>query len=923
MWGLALLASVSFPQPSLQDRVLRDDFETPKVAWVEEGGDLARPVKVHERTISSAHTGKQSEHIGVSAQRGTYLYYGYPVRRAPVVEDLRISLWVKANRPGIQLLARVVFPHQRDRDSNKPVTALIAGGQYNQSGTWQRLDLPQPVLAMQRQARLLRAALAQDINVKEAYVDRVILNVFGGPGITNVFLDGLEVSPVLGNPTHSPSAQLGLPLEDITPPVEINQEKLLLRGQPVLLRAIRAPGVPPNLLKEYGFNVLAIEWPLDLDRIERAVRTGFWLQPQLPGLTGQSPKPLHELRQMAGEFPLQESVLSWHLGPNLDLGQFSKATKLFAELRDAPLRRPVSGDVTGHFWAYSRQLDMISVRRWPIGTAMGLRGYRDWLFTQRFLARPGSYFFTWVQAFAKEIDTADGRIDAGPAPEQIRLMTYAALAAGYRGVGFWADATLGQPGMGQQRLLEMGLLNLELQLLEPYLASPRSKETVRGEFVPPETGSRRTGKRYGRPRGPRRTPLEPSRPAKPAPNRIEADQVQATVVRSDRAQLVIPVWFGSNGQFVAGQFAGNNLRLVIPGAPEAAQAWLLTPATIQRIGRMRIAGGTQLHLPMLDLTSMIVLTSDMEEVKKLRDAVARSSPSAADWSVKLARSKLQHVQAITGKLANLGKGQPGNAELIRTAGQYVTQGQRKLEQNDYETAYLAAQKALRALRIVQQSHWNHAVAQLSCPQASPYAVSFASLPEHWRFLRELAGADYSDNLLATGSFDFEDPKPILEEWYLEADPTGTLELRAMLSSRDPQQGSRSLHLRSRPVDGKELPAMISNPMPALVSKPVTVERGDVLRIGFWLRVPSTIQGNLDGVVIYDSIAGRALAVTRYRPQEWKRFTLYRRVHETGRVAITLGLAGVGDAFIDDLQVQRLVQGPSLARQKGTPKSKRK
>src|SRR4029077_12095388 len=54
-------------------------------------------------------------------------------------------------------------------------------------------------------------------------------------------------------------------------------------------------------------------------------------------------------------------------------------------------------------------------------------------------------------------------------PEQLRLMTYVALAAGYRGLTFPGDAGLTRSG-GRGLLIEMTFLNAEIDLCEEILA---------------------------------------------------------------------------------------------------------------------------------------------------------------------------------------------------------------------------------------------------------------------------------------------------------------------------------------------------------------------------------------------------------------------------------------------------------------------
>src|SRR5205823_14517947 len=93
----------------------------------------------------------------------------------------------------------------------------------------------------------------------------------------------------------------------------------------------------------------------------------------------------------------------------------------------------------------------------------------------------GSFFWTWVQthlqdwylqAVLPEAAAAE-KFDEpiGPQAEQIRLLTYLALSAGCKGLGFWSDRFLADSHQGRDRLLAIALRNQELAMLEPLLLS--------------------------------------------------------------------------------------------------------------------------------------------------------------------------------------------------------------------------------------------------------------------------------------------------------------------------------------------------------------------------------------------------------------------------------------------------------------------
>src|SRR3989442_15770053 len=101
------------------------------------------------------------------------------------------------------------------------------------------------------------------------------------------------------------------------------------------MRAVRAPGVSHAVLKEFGFNVMAVEWPLDLEGVEHAVTAGLWLMPQLPIDFDPSRAEQSQLAQLLGELPFHDSVLCWDVGTNLGTAEAKLVTAAARDLRAA------------------------------------------------------------------------------------------------------------------------------------------------------------------------------------------------------------------------------------------------------------------------------------------------------------------------------------------------------------------------------------------------------------------------------------------------------------------------------------------------------------------------------------------------------------------------------------------------------------
>ena len=177
-----------------------------------------------------------------------------------------------------------------------------------------------------------------------------------------------------------------------------------------------------------------------------------------------------------------------------------------AVIRKADPGRPVSADVWDGLVPYSRILNLVGVHRWPLMTTLELPRYREWLEQRRRLANPGTFTWTWIQTHMPDWFTnvlydrsSTGAFNepVGPQPEQIRLLTYTALAAGYKGIGFWSDRFLADSHQGRDRLLVCALLNQELEMLEPFLVSAEETPQWVDTSVPEiKAAVLRTAKQY-------------------------------------------------------------------------------------------------------------------------------------------------------------------------------------------------------------------------------------------------------------------------------------------------------------------------------------------------------------------------------------------------------------------------------------------
>ncbi len=120
----------------------------------------------------------------------------YATPKIPVSDDLKIGLYVRSDRAGVRIHARIVLPADVDPETKAPSYVLVAGTIFDQVDRWQKLELVQMMPAIERQARVLRVSTRRPVKLDGAYLERVVVNLLGGPGESQVFLDDLEIEPV-------------------------------------------------------------------------------------------------------------------------------------------------------------------------------------------------------------------------------------------------------------------------------------------------------------------------------------------------------------------------------------------------------------------------------------------------------------------------------------------------------------------------------------------------------------------------------------------------------------------------------------------------------------------------------------------------------------------------------------------------------
>jgi hypothetical protein len=268
----------------------------------------------------------------------------------------------------------------------------------------------------------------------------------------------------------------------------------------------------------------------------------------------------------------------------------------------------------------------------------------------------------------------------------------------------------------------------------------------------------------------------------------------------------------------------------------------------------------------------------------------------------LAAGQLQRVETLHSLLAGQTPGGSAADQWLTQARDHLRHCQVLLGGSDYPAAQVLAEKTLDRLAQVRRSDWDQAVRDFASPSASPFCAAFPVLPLHWEMARRLQAAPaWSANSLPAG--DFEDLEHLRATGWQNISHAGNaVRTWVELSPQSPRGVGSSLRLQATAADPKSPPVVIEHAPLQIISPPIPVRRGQLVRIGGWVRVPEPITASPDGVLIYDSLGGAMLGQRFQRTDGWQEFSFYRVAATDGGMSLTFALTGLGEAAFDDVSV---------------------
>jgi hypothetical protein len=973
--GLGLFRTWADDAPERGSATWREGFESDRPSWRQEETDLTVRLQTHERSGNARHEGLRSERFVFTADGpGSALYYSLPVPKIPLTEDLEVSLYVRSNQPGIQLSGRIVLPEDTDPDTGQPSFLLVPGTASDDPDRWERLELTDLLRAAEAQARILRIRTSRKVSLEGAYLERLVVNLYGGPGESEVFLDDLAISPVPESLASGPGQpEAPEPREPSRPwasrpaegertgakgGVRIESGRLTREGHDWLPSILAAPGADLAVALPFGFDVVEVEPGVDPIKLRAVADRGALLMPNLARAAT-----VEEALEQIAAFPVPDAVAFWKLGSDLGRSndpairkqELERTRALISGLRERPegFPRLATGVVAGDFIRYvspGRELDLMGIDAQTWGTIRQPLEVYQYLVQRRQLTALWNVsmpYWAWIDVAARPVARAAvWGDDVPPAwgvprvqPEQVRQAAFTALMAGYRGIGFRADADLTRPA-GRALLYELGLLNAEIDLVESILARGKDPIVPLPAYLPDPkkiitfnvggTQNQLMGKGVG---SENRT-----FPESPAHGSIRSAAIST---QDGRGRLLIIADLAAGAQWQPPQMAINDLKMRVPGAPDSAQALELSLGGARWLERERVAGGVQFTIPEFGVSTLVLLTTDFAMAERLTRAIEAIRPQAVDLAIRQARLQIEWATETHNRLVADGHPVSQANDLLRLAGESLRSAEERRAAEDFQTAWEEARRATRPVRYLMRLHWEQAVEALALaagrprepqhrppgspkppainapPVASPPLLAFNTLPQHYVWCDWLRYGEFGANLLPTGTFGKVGPTALDEAGWADVGHQDEKAVAAVrLEPENPKAGGPNvLKLSVAPADPKAIDRVapfFDQPPAAIRTPPIPVVARQMVRIRVRVRMPRRLPAGTGGLIVRDSIGGELL---QYRTTEavpnWTEVVLYRRVPTDGELTVTLGLAGYGIAYFDDLRIDRLERTQAL------------
>ena len=189
---LSLLAAVILTlcvHPVLAQHLDSFDQGTPRFSlWRDDARTLMRPIARPEPGV---------ETIEFTHGNGSFIYLITPIEPCAIIPELNASIRIRSAQSGIRIGMRIVFPRARHPATHAALTEVVFGSPHDGAGRWSTSAISYVLNLVEDRQRFLRQLFGPDIDLREPYVDAILLSVYGVPGTTKLQVDELSIDGMI------------------------------------------------------------------------------------------------------------------------------------------------------------------------------------------------------------------------------------------------------------------------------------------------------------------------------------------------------------------------------------------------------------------------------------------------------------------------------------------------------------------------------------------------------------------------------------------------------------------------------------------------------------------------------------------------------------------------------------------------------
>ena len=861
-------------------------------------------LRVLEQRIGNIDTtGHSCETIVLQTDRTTLGRILFSIPESAIIDEFLATIRLRCDQPSVRLACQIKLPSVQGPDG-QAVRIFLSGSPSTTSSRWQSLTVGNIPSVLRSQLPALRAQYGPQISLDGATISGLAVEIPLGIGRCNVSIDTVSVTGLITaaqpkkTATSPPSMLLQQNIQSITKATTTENAGLVrgvleVDGKPFFPRAIEHRGEPFIKLAQLGFNCVQLYEPASTTLLAEAEQAGVWIicpPPTLPDVDLTEPEKLPTFSDKWNR------VLLWDMGRSLSSEDIPNLAEQVRRLRICDRRegRPIIASADSGLREISRHIDMLVAHRAVLGTSLELANYLTWLQQRPRLARPGTPL---LATLATEIDSrtaSQAALLSGtgsnglPVDEESLLgAAFTAIAAGSRGILFSSNRSLsGTDPETVTRAAAVQAVNLELETISAWGASGRF--TADAETSDPE--------------------------------------VRAMVIEASRSRIVL-IWRSvQGGQIMARHYRGDiprqeqPLNILIPGIPEAHRPWEITHSTLRPLQHRRVTGGVSMTLDNFHAAAVILISNDPAATAHIQELVRRNAPTAALLARAQAADAIARTSRLAAELPPKALGHFPVTEMIIEAQQEAQYAEAMIAQ-DPTNAVKKLERSRAIAGQLERLFWERGVTATGSMVASPLTTSPATLSDHWRMIDALQTTKVGGNLLEGGHME-EINTLSSTGWRHFVRPTDQVKGSVELSGQSPADGQRSLRIFATAIDSEEAPVVIETPPIWITTPPIYAAAGTLLEIVAQVRVPNPIEGSVDGLLVFDSYGGPALAERVNKTESWRRLVLYRIVPPAQEssdessieppppLTVTFALTGLGEAQIDSVSIKPLSRGNS-------------